>query len=177
VSAAARPRGASVRASPPCSSAGGSRRPGDQAPGGAAPRTARAHGNARPLGRRPVAQAIATLNHFVVVIVPPLSTAAAARKGDAHIQTSRSILGSLPAAAQLVTRRYRALTYVRTRQAWTKPEVRWSTARHDSAVLIFDELEYEPFTENRRVPSDEFKIARPRPPATLSLRQTTRDLW
>ena len=40
--------------------------------------------------------------------------------------------------------------------------------RHDSSVLILDELVYDPFTENRQWPNGEVKIARPGPPATSS---------
>jgi hypothetical protein len=40
--------------------------------------------------------------------------------------------------------------------------------RHNSAALIFDEFEYEPFTENRRWPSGTRKIARDDPPAMPS---------
>src|SRR5206468_2285481 len=39
---------------------------------------------------------------------------------------------------------------------------------HDSSVLIFDELEYEPFTENRRRASGMWKIPRSEPPAMPS---------
>src|SRR6266852_936246 len=39
------------------------------------------------------------------------------------------------------------------------------TIGHDSSVLIFDELEYEPFTENRQWPSGKLKIARCEAPA------------
>jgi hypothetical protein len=33
-----------------------------------------------------------------------------------------------------------------------KSELKRRTTEHDSSLLIFDELEYEPFTENRRQP-------------------------
>jgi hypothetical protein len=39
------------------------------------------------------------------------------------------------------------------------------TTGRDSSVLIIDELEYEPFTENRQWPSGELKIARCETPA------------
>jgi hypothetical protein len=44
------------------------------------------------------------------------------------------------------------------------------TIGHDSSILIFDELDYEPFTENRQWPGGNWKIARPCPPATLFAR-------
>src|SRR5262245_4728266 len=55
------------------------------------------------------------------------------------------------------------------RQARTTSKLKRTTTRHDSPVLIFDELEYEPFTENRRWPSGDLKIARRRPPATPAI--------
>jgi hypothetical protein len=45
-------------------------------------------------------------------------------------------------------------------------EVEARTTRQHLPVLIFDELEYEPFTENRRWPSGKMKIARLGPSAT-----------
>src|SRR5262245_14142327 len=57
---------------------------------------------------------------------------------------------------------------VHRRQARTTSKLKRTTTRHDSPVLIFDELEYEPFTENRRWPSGNLKIARRRPPATAA---------
>jgi hypothetical protein len=177
-SAAAKPRGERGRVARLAFDGGRISAPGLQRPGGGAgPRTARASGGKRPLGQRPVAQAIEMVNRFAVVIMPPPVHRRCRSQKAMHTlrRLEESILGSLPAAAQLVTRRYRALTYVRTRPAWTKSKARWSTTRHDSAALIFDELEYEPFTENRRVPSGKIKIARPRPPATLSQPQFTRN--
>jgi hypothetical protein len=176
-SAAAKPRVERGRVARLAFDGGRISAPGLQRPGGGTgPRTARASGDKRPLGRRPVAQAIEMVNRFAVVIMPPpVHRHCRSQRRCTHSDVLKKYLGSLPAAAQLVTRRYRALTYVRTRPAWTKSKARWSTTRHDSAVLIFDELEYEPFTENRRVPSGKIKIARPRPPATLSQPQFTRN--
>jgi hypothetical protein len=45
-------------------------------------------------------------------------------------------------------------------------EVHQRTTADDSAVLIFDELEYEPFTENRWRPAAKEKITRLALPAT-----------
>lgn len=42
------------------------------------------------------------------------------------------------------------------------------TTGHDSSLLIFDEPQYEPFTESRWWAGGNLKIARPRPPATFS---------
>src|SRR5215472_12055100 len=64
------------------------------------------------------------------------------------------------------TGHHEAQADVHRRQARTTSKVKRTTTRHDSPVLIFDELEYEPFTENRRWPSGDLKIARRRPPAT-----------
>jgi hypothetical protein len=45
---------------------------------------------------------------------------------------------------------------------WNKAE----NERNDPSVLILEELEYKPFTENRRWPSGMLKIARCETPAT-----------
>jgi hypothetical protein len=44
------------------------------------------------------------------------------------------------------------------------------TIGHVSSVLILEELDYEPFTENRQWPGGKRKIARPCTPATLFAR-------
>src|SRR5262249_38808727 len=41
---------------------------------------------------------------------------------------------------------------VHRRQARTTSKVKRTTTRHDSPVLIFDDLKYDPFTKNRRWP-------------------------
>src|SRR5262245_66072915 len=64
------------------------------------------------------------------------------------------------------TGHHEAHAYVHRRQARTTSKLKRTTTRHDSPVLIFDELEYEPFTENRRWPSGNLNIARRRLPAT-----------
>src|SRR5262249_8712193 len=64
------------------------------------------------------------------------------------------------------TWRHGAQAYVYRRQARTTSKLKRTTTRHNSPVLIFDELEYEPFTENRRWPTAVLKIARRRPPPT-----------
>lgn len=75
-SAAAKPRGECGQVTRLAFDGGRISAPGLQRPGGGAgPRTARASGDERPLGRRPVAQAIEMVNRFAVVIMPPLSTA------------------------------------------------------------------------------------------------------
>jgi hypothetical protein len=53
-------------------------------------------------------------------------------------------------------------------------EVEARTSRQHLPVLIFDELEYEPFTENRWWPSGKMKIARRGPPATPRKLETLR---
>src|SRR5262245_58934432 len=77
----------SERGDPPDVRGGRAWAPGFQAPGGAVPRSAGTSGDKRLLDRRPVAH-VEMMTLFAVVIMPPLSTAAAARKGDAHTQTS-----------------------------------------------------------------------------------------
>src|SRR5262249_45227796 len=67
------------------------------------------------------------------------------------------------------TGHHEAQADVHRRQARTTSKLKRTTTRHDSPVLIFDELEYEPFTENHRWPSGDLKIARRRPPATPAI--------
>src|SRR5262245_37300675 len=69
---------------------------------------------------------------------------------------------------RLQIRRYEAQARLHTREACPASKVKERTTRHDSSVLIFDGLQYEPFTESRRWANGSWKIARPRPPATGS---------
>src|SRR5258708_20454278 len=75
-------------------------------------------------------------------------------------------LGLLRVVRLLQARRHEAQAYVHTRQALTKSKLKPRTTRHESSVLIFVELEYEPFTENRRWPNGRGKLPRPLPPPT-----------
>ena len=57
--------------------------------------------------------------------------------------------------------------YAELRLGWYPP----STTGRESSILIFDELEYEAFTEDRQWPSGSLKIARREPPAMPGIRE------
>jgi hypothetical protein len=98
----------------------------------------------------------------------PLSIAAARHEGHAHIQTFGSIWARLCAAVHNklnATKHKLASVY---RRALDEIEADAGSTRQQLAVLIFDELEYDAFTENRRWPSGKVKIARRMTAATPS---------
>jgi hypothetical protein len=101
----------------------------------------------------------------------PLSIAAALHEGHAHVQTLEVFW------ARLVPQFNYKLNATKLKLMSDTPnsdqiEVEARTSRQHLPVLIFDELEYEPFTENRRWPSGKLKIARPGAPATPLQLQT-----
>lgn len=103
----------------------------------------------------------------------PLSIAAALHEGHAHVQTLEVFW------ARLVPQFNYKLNATKLKLMSDTPnsdqiEAEARTSRQHLPVLIFDELEYEPFTENRRWPSGKMKIARPGPPATPRKLETLR---
>src|SRR5262249_29022873 len=102
---------------------------------------------------------------LAVVMIPPCPLPTL-REGYALVRAFEVILGFASCRRLLGTGHHEAQAYVHRRQARTTSKLKRTTTRHDSPVLIFDELEYEPFTENRRRPSGDLKVARSRPPTT-----------
>src|SRR5215510_6759257 len=102
---------------------------------------------------------------LAVVMIPPVHCPLFVRAMHSF-RLFEVILGFASCRRLLGARRHEAHAHVHRRHARTNSKVKRTTTRHDSPVLIFDELEYEPFTENRRWPSGNLKIARRRPPAT-----------
>jgi hypothetical protein len=96
----------------------------------------------------------------------PLSSSTLTAPTMHTFQSFRSIRVRLVLSLRLTTRRHEALTFVRIRQARTKPKSRSGTSGHEHPSSSIDELDYEPFvTENHRWPSGNTKIARRGPPA------------
>jgi hypothetical protein len=87
----------------------------------------------------------------------PLSIAAARHEGHAHVQSFGSILNSPRAAVHNKLNAAKHKLAFRIRRALDEIEADAGSTRQQLAVLIFDELEYDPFTENRRWPSGKTK--------------------
>src|SRR5215831_16518742 len=105
---------------------------------------------------------------LAVVMIPPVHCPLFVRAMHSF-RLFEVILGFASCRRLSGTGHHEAQADVYRRQARTTSKVKRTTTRHDSPVLIFDELEYEPFTENRRWPSGDLKIARRRPPATAAI--------
>jgi hypothetical protein len=71
----------------------------------------------------------------------------------ARVWTIRSISSSFRVATSHRLKTPRVLIHTPHTPIFDEAEVEAGNIRHDSSVLIFDELEYEPFTEGRRSPA------------------------
>src|SRR5216683_1851416 len=114
-----------------------------------------------------------TKNRLVVVIMPPCPSPPLFTRAM-HTFRLWKYFG-LASCRSLTTNSTPQSSSLRPiRQAPDQIEVEARTTRQHLPVLIFDELEYEPFTENRRWPSGKMKIARLGPPATPRKLETLR---
>src|SRR5262249_53537698 len=114
-----------------------------------------------------IAQALVTWT-LAVVMIPPVHCPLFVRAMHSF-RLLEVILGFASCRRLSGTGHHEVQADVHRRQARTTSKLKRTTTRHDSPVLIFDELEYEPFTENHRWPSGDLKIARRRPPATPAI--------
>ena len=139
-----------------------------QRPGGAGPRID-TNSVATPAASRPVA--------FVVdigsasVIMPPCSSPPFPRR---PCTLPKYCSGRFPSPLTIAPAP-RSLDLCFDAPILSKPKLKREPSRHDSPVLISEELKYGPFTENRQWPSDNLKIARPFRLASVLQARASRD--
>jgi hypothetical protein len=110
----------------------------------------------RPFLWRSIAQASDALARLVVVMPLPCPSPPRFGEGLMPVQVLEVFLSS-PRTLSCYKFNTRNLSLSPPTPSSHESELKRPTTGHDTSLLIFDELEYEPFTENRRQPGGGLK--------------------